>query len=229
METERVNYDIYTKSEIMHMMRQSVVDEYSILKYEGEQFIIECYQWLFNREPDQSGLKSYMSLMQEGLPRQGIIYLLAKSEEFNHRFEISRLREFKEAYLKYEWDVKSLLGIDDELEFVEKCYEILLERQPDLAGYMNFINLLIQGAPKAAVISIMAHSDEIKNVKTIRDVEYFDNIYENYKNVSKRINIFRKIKLYLTANKRLENKLNRLYLTIARTKYELKYMEKQKL
>lgn len=229
MENERVNYDIYTKAEIMHILRQDVVDEYSILKYEGEQFIDKCYQWLFGRGPDESGMKSYLSLMEEGLSKQGVIYLLAKSEEFNNKFEISQIREFKEAYLKYEWDVKGLLEIDNELDFIEKCYEIMLERKPDLEGFMNFTNLLIQGAPKALVISIMAHSEEIKNVKTIHDVEYFDKICEDYKKNMKGKNILQRIKSYLTAHRRLENKLNRFYLIMAQIKYELKYMEKKEL
>lgn len=78
-----------------------VIDVKPFLGYFQNDFIATIYRVLLGREADPEGFNNYADLMRRGLCPEGIVYLIAVSEEFANRAKISGLNEYKKLYLKF--------------------------------------------------------------------------------------------------------------------------------
>ncbi len=208
-EADRISYSIYSKEYISKKIKKRFISEDTILSYEGEEFLEACYKWLFQREIDESGRRTYLNLMNDGMARQGIIYLLANTEEFADRFPLKNEDIYRKFYLQYEWDVSYLLDYEDFVEFIFKCYDVILERQPDEKGILSYLYFLLQGGPKEAVIGMLAASEEGKNRKRIKNSDDYCQVWQKWEKKRKKFitRILLRIKRFLNYRRRMEREL----------------------
>jgi FkbM family methyltransferase len=72
-----------------------------IIELNFEEFIQSAYNLLLGREPDAQGLIEYRQHVYLGASNAAIIYMIASSCEYNHRFEISKIKRYEKGYRKY--------------------------------------------------------------------------------------------------------------------------------
>lgn len=191
----RIQYNGLKKEYIGNQIniRCREITEDNILAKDGEDFIKNCYRMFFDREADESGLQAHLKLLEDGMPKAGFLYYFSETEEFQHRFELKNINYYKKEYLKYQWDVSGVLQYDG-WQFVEHCFRDLLNRMPDETGMFAYTKLLYEGMPKEGIVYLFISSEEIKNVKGVRNVEYYKNIYDEYINWVNSRGIRRRIK-----------------------------------
>ena len=76
-------------------------DVNNILSYDGWKFVEKCFEEILNRKPKQGELNQYIKLLCEGMPKEGIIYLFATSEEGKNAKAIARVQEYQKIYEDY--------------------------------------------------------------------------------------------------------------------------------
>ena len=59
-------------------------------------------------------------------------------------------------------NIKDLISIDNNAQFIDACYQVMLGRIPDLEGMRYYSNLLAQGDSKEDVIFSIFKSKESK-------------------------------------------------------------------
>lgn len=69
-----------------------------VLSYDGWRFIEQCYKAIFDRIPDEAGGYLYTKMLYEGMPKEGILYILATSEEARLKKTIRNIDLYKRVY-----------------------------------------------------------------------------------------------------------------------------------
>lgn len=182
-----------------HPIENNIVDytkinEKSVLLYDGEEFIRACYHFFFNREVDESGLLTYSNLLEQGMRKEGIMYCLAQSEEFNHRFELNGIEEYRKYYREFGLDASEVIQYSGR-EFVKHCFSDIIGREADESGMYTFSKMMASGMPKEAVLYLFISSEEVKNLRKIKNEEEYRKVYESFLQRSSRkgiINIFKR-------------------------------------
>lgn len=182
--------------------RSNIITEDNILFQNGEEFIKACYLFFFGREAEEEGLRAHVELLNLGLSKEGFLYYFSKTKEFHHRFPLKNINFYKKEYLKYQWDIGSVLQYNG-WKFIEHCYMDLLERKPDEDGMYQYSKMLATGMPKEAIVYLFISSEEIKQVKGIKNVEAYKRVYDDYIGYSNRSGLKKWIKNCL---ERLTNK-----------------------
>lgn len=177
----RINYKAIDRNSISKQLVSYTKDitEDNILSYDGEEFLKACYRFFFDREADERGLSSYLALLNDGMSKEGMLYIFAKSEEFDNRFLIKYFKNYKRYYLRYQWDIRNLLQYEG-WDFIEHCYLDILDRHPDKTGIYEHIKHMVEGMPREAMVYLFANSEEAKSVKGIKDVQMYKQAYEDY-------------------------------------------------
>lgn len=194
-DNNRIDYNGLSEDFICHQLDllSVPITEDNILEREREDFINACYRLFFEREAEAEGMAAHIKLLDSGMSKPGMLYYFSETEEFQHRFELKNINYYKKDYLKYQWDVSGVLQYDG-WQFVEHCFRDLLNRMPDETGMFSYTKLLYEGMPKEGIVYLFISSEEIKNVKGIRNVEYYKKIYDEYMNYVNSRGIRRRIK-----------------------------------
>lgn len=64
-------------------------------------FIEACYEQLLQRPISAWDLLHHLKLLKSGMPKEGLLYCICKSEEFNNRFPVPNLKQYRQLYLRY--------------------------------------------------------------------------------------------------------------------------------
>lgn len=156
---------------------------YTIAKLDGEEFIMACYRALNKRKPDRSELDKFTRLLKQGVSKEAVCYLLMKKINKSTLVSQQTWKLLKERYEAVQWDISDLLLLEG-AAFVNACYDEILERRPDEAGYLNYCTLLRKGTPKEAIIYMLAGSEEAKKIKSIKNLADYKAVFDRYVNTS---------------------------------------------
>jgi len=159
--------------------RNNRMSEEMVLSYEGDDFVKACYLFFLGREADDSGLVAYGNILSNGMSKEGVMYLFARSQEFANRFELKNIERYRQQYMLYEWDVSGVLNHEGR-DFIKQCYLDILERLPDESGMYTYSKLLSAGMPKEAIVHLLISSEEASRIKGYKNKEYYLRIYEQY-------------------------------------------------
>lgn len=80
-------------------MHSESIDFISLLQLQGNvNFIEAAYQTLLQRPVAAFDLLHHLKLLKTGIPREGLLYCICKSEEFDNRFAVPDLNRYRNAY-----------------------------------------------------------------------------------------------------------------------------------
>ena len=111
----------------------------TVVKAEG--FIYRLYRTVLKREPDITGLKTWISQLNAGASGSSVAYDFFFSDEFKNK-------NYCDAH------------------YVKYLYETLMDREPDTSGYNNWINALYHGTSRESVINGFLLSPEFARICT---------------------------------------------------------------
>ena len=106
--------------------------EFTNLGLNDADFVSLLYTTLFDREADSGGFENWMAQLEAGRPRELVIYGFLRSGEFNNLADSFGVTAFNE-------DNTSAYGIR---AYVERLYNLVLLRQPDLDGFNQWVSEL---------------------------------------------------------------------------------------
>lgn len=182
---ERINYPgltvTYMEEEFCKKTKLDL--GYIIAKLDGEEFIMACYRALDKRKPDRSELDKFNRLLKQGVSKEAVCFHLIKKINKSALVSQQTWNLLKERYKEVQWDISDLLLLEG-TAFVNACYDEILERKPDEAGYLNYCMLLRKGTPKEAIIYMLAGSEEAKKNKSIKNLADYKAVFDRYVNTS---------------------------------------------
>lgn len=92
-------------------MYSESIDYSSLLKTQGKiEFIESAYRTLLQRPVAAFDLLHHLKLLKAGMPREGLLYCICKSEEFNNRCPVPDFTHYKIAYLRFKLKEKFGFG-----------------------------------------------------------------------------------------------------------------------
>lgn len=106
-------------------------------------FLYILYQTLFDRQPDDGGFYSWMEQLNNNELRKMVIYGFLKSQEFSELSKTFSATPFS-ANDEAEYQVSL---------FVKRFYTLVLNRQPDVGGFNNWVNELKDGTRSGGEIA----------------------------------------------------------------------------
>lgn len=144
--------------------------EFFNLQLDNTDFVFILYSTLFDRLPDQAGLDFWLSKLEAGEIRELIIYGFLRSQEFDN--------------LANSFDVIPFSDEDEKLfkikSFVDRFYQIVLNRKPDLAGFNDWSLQIFSGSKPGGDIAIgFFNSPEFINRNTTVS-EFLDIAYSAF-------------------------------------------------
>ena len=81
-------------------MHSESIDFISLLQLQGNvNFIETAYQTLLQRPVAAFDLLHHLKLLKTGMPREGLLYCICKSEEFDNRFAVPDLNRYRNCLL----------------------------------------------------------------------------------------------------------------------------------
>lgn len=146
-------------------------NEFKARKLNNKDYVTVLYRTFFDREPDASGLQTWMKALDDGLSRLYVFKGFAESKEFSDlcaKYGIVRGNAVLTAPMDQNGEVA---------KFVVRCYRLCLDREPDTKGineWCQWINSGAQTAKQAAYGFIF--SSEFKN-KNLSNEEYVKILY----------------------------------------------------
>ena len=140
--------------------RSPKVNYQELLKHDGDDFIINLYRRLLNREPDEAGFLYYKNLLEsQTMCKDELIAVLGLSQEACARDVVILGLKVKKV------DANLLLRFDGE-EFIEKSFLWLLGRKPDTNGKKAYMDALANGAYKEQILYGISKSAECQKRNT---------------------------------------------------------------
>lgn len=109
--------------------------EFAALGLNDDAFVRILYSTLFNREPDDAGMAVWMNALAGGRLREMVIYGFLRSQEFSDLSASFGVTAFNTTD-------QNRFGL---LSFVERFYQLVLKREPDTGGFVNWVNTLSSG------------------------------------------------------------------------------------
>lgn len=174
--SQKINMDIFREKGIRGVLMEA----------EGAEFVRLLYRYILLREPDEAGLISNVNALSQGVSKETLILQFQNSPEAKN-LGVSQLFAVEErATEAAEPNVKAVNNEETErtsvevscdmllqvsgYEFVKQLYHNILLREPDEAGYVHHLNLLLTNAcTRVQLIEMFANSPEAvsKGVKVI--------------------------------------------------------------
>ena len=152
-------------------------DEFDKLNVSAEDFITRNYKLLMDREPDEEGLKYWISKVSENSSKEEklqIINEMAHSQEF-----MGKVNELGIVFKKFEdINTKEEENLTDMDVFVGDAYEHILGRGYDIDG-LNYWKKELTSHNKGALdlINNFISTEEFKN-KKMSDIDFIKAVYE---------------------------------------------------
>lgn len=143
--------------------------EFANLQLDNNDFVYTLYNTLFDREPDQLGLDHWMEKLEAGTLRTIVIDSFLQSQEFTELAVSFNVTAFNE-------DDNSLFQIN---AFVNRFYLIVLDRNPDEAGFNSWTTQMINGESGSNLARNFFNSPEFTERQTT-DNEFLDIAYRSF-------------------------------------------------
>ncbi|WP_165279882.1 DUF4214 domain-containing protein [Paenibacillus protaetiae] len=144
------------------MSTTSTVIQYlrDIYELDNELFLWELYKQLLNREPDQPGFASHLSLLNNGHTRSYIVSDIINSKEAQHLYQSPALTA------PHGYSIIQVLHAARRLHpetFVTRLYEQLLNRRPQQGELRIHMNMLVKMSRWRLVTSLI-HTPECQRL-----------------------------------------------------------------
>ncbi|WP_321311287.1 DUF4214 domain-containing protein [Halarcobacter sp.] len=139
----------------------------------NSEYLEILYSTLFDREADQNGILYWLNIMDNGMSRERIQQGFYNSQEFSNladSFGITAIREQDQ--------------LEDVEDFVTRFYNLVLGRNPDAAGLIDWINQLNSGIRSGAdVANGFFNSPEFVN-RNLSNENFVNILYNTFFNRS---------------------------------------------
>jgi hypothetical protein len=140
------------------------------LELNDSDFIYALHEMLYDRAPNQNELDSWTQILESGKLREMVAYDLLRSQEFKNltiRFDTTAFNEDDNALFQ----LKS---------FVQRFYQLVLDREPDSAGFKYWSAQLAEASEAGGDIAKgFFQSSEFINRQTT-DSEFLDIAYRSF-------------------------------------------------
>lgn len=163
----QVARNIFQEDEYTHQINTAALRKLTLL--DGELFLHEAYRKILGRPIDSGGLQHYLQSLSKGEEKLRILYDLATSPEGQARYALyPDLNDFVE-HLTREYapqgpirlkDILRLTALNNDDEFVQKAYRVVLRRGADAAGLATYQLALRNGLSKIWFLHSLAYSEE---------------------------------------------------------------------
>lgn len=172
--SQKINMDIFREEGIRGIL----------MKAEGQEFVRLLYRYILLREPDEAGLISNVNALLQGTISKETMILQFQNSPEAKNLGVSQLiaveegtTEAVEKKVNNERTERTSVEVSCDMllqasgyEFVKQLYHNILLREPDEAGYVHHLNLLLTNAcTRVQLIEMFANSPEAvsKGVKVI--------------------------------------------------------------
>ncbi len=98
---EKFAYRVNAKLRHIVYEQRNAKDVSHLFRLDINDFICYSYRELLSREVEEAGFLTYQRLICSGMSKEAVIYLLAKSSEFNGRFTIKNLTRYAKRYNRF--------------------------------------------------------------------------------------------------------------------------------
>lgn len=171
---------------------RKTIDISGYLHMHYSEFIPLMYEVFFNRQPDGSGMASFIQMVRNGASNAAIAYVFAVSDEFSGRADVADLPLYKKQYKKYIRKLRikhiplfgrlaQLFALPSQLSTFYDNYEYYNGKHINTAAQLN-----------EKYMGICADIDELNrrlnNIAEVSD-DKFCKIYENMEALNRRLNI----------------------------------------
>lgn len=171
---------------------RKTIDISGYLHMHYSEFIPLMYEVFFNRQPDGSGMASFIQMVRNGASNAAIAYVFAVSDEFAGRADVADLPIYKKNYKKYIRKLRikhiplfgrlaQLFALPSQLSTFYDNYEYYNGKHINTAAQLN-----------EKYMGICADIDELNrrlnNIAEVSD-DKFCRIYENMEALNRRLNI----------------------------------------
>ena len=145
--------------------------EYKANSLSNEEYVAALYRIIFNREPDAAGLKSWISVIENGCTIKKVLAGFVNSEEFNNLCKdlgIARGAYYSDEVADQNVKIAA---------FVARLYKICLGRAYEQEGLNYWVNALVDRTMNgSSVVLGFFGSQEFKN-REIDDTEFVTTAY----------------------------------------------------
>lgn len=114
-------------------------DEYKALNRNDEEFVNDLYTMFMGRAADQEGYEYWCGKLQQGVSREEVFAGFANSQEF---FQICHDWDLQSGFFTNDYPVDQVNNIN---LFVERIYQICLERSGEQGGQKYWVEGLLTG------------------------------------------------------------------------------------
>lgn len=167
----------YYESEMKRKITDSL--EYIVAYYEGEAFVVQCFRKLAGTKPGKLEKEKYLGFLNSGVSKEAVCYRLMFEKNAFESITDKTRRLYKKRFLEAEWDISDVLKFEGGA-FVKACYQTILNREPDEAGYVNYCSLLMNGTPKEAILYMLGASEEAKKIQKIKNLNVYKDVHDNW-------------------------------------------------
>ena len=146
--------------------------EYKANSLSDEEYVTALYRIIFEREPDDAGLNSWLAVMKKGYTYKKVLAGFIKSDEFGNL-----CRDLGIVRGSYKSDEPVDQGNKIEA-FVARLYKVCLGRAYDQEGLDNWVGALTSGnADVYSVVEEFFNSQEFMN-RNLNDTEFVTVAYQ---------------------------------------------------
>ncbi len=144
--------------------------EFLSIKLDNESFLDILYQTLFGRVYDSDGYNYWMSQLENGALREMVLYGFFLSQEFAelaNRFNVTAFNEEDNAL----WQIKL---------FVERFYQTVLQREPDLSGFNYWVQQLARIGRAGGDIAWQFFTSAEFIKRNLSNEDFLNNVYHAF-------------------------------------------------
>lgn len=181
-EAEQAGFDdwnqrLESKSETAAEVAQGFIfsEEFLNKNYNDVQFIKILYRTMFGREADESGMKDWLSALENGMSREYVYHGFAESPEFTNLCESYNVERGEVHLSAYRDQNRGATG------FIARLYTKMLGRGFDVAGIEDWCGKYLRGEYTIENIATdgFLHSQEFIN-QNLSDEEFVTRMYETF-------------------------------------------------
>ncbi len=151
-------------------------DEYQKKQTDDTVFVTMLYQVMLNRNPDKSGLSNWLELLSNGCTRKVVLAGFVSSTEFTKlcaNYHVVRGTYTSDDVRDQNPQVTA---------FVYRLYHIALNREPDTAGFQDWISQLLAGKITGAKLAWSFFGSSEFTKKNVSNTEYVKILYQVFLN-----------------------------------------------
>lgn len=179
----RITYHGLNREYLKDRIRKKLENtpEYFLEHYDGEQLINQCFDFFRDGKFSPLEKDKYLQWIRHGVDKKIIMASFVREAPLASKGNIPDYTRnyYLRLWKKYEWDFSYLMELDNQA-FVSACYREILERRCDEPGFVSLCEHLEKGMPKEGILYIIGASEECSNLKKVKHLNHYKDIYDNY-------------------------------------------------